>query len=101
VRRLLFTHVFDFLAPGGQIIVVLAVGGGIGSTTESLLDLVFPTALPVSVNEVEEDLVVTGFDVVSLELVSCPKSDASRNGEAATSERRSGNAIVVARRSAP
>ncbi|CAE7608986.1 DNMT3A [Symbiodinium pilosum] len=44
VRRLLFAHVHHFLRPGGQIIVAVTIGEtGLGTASESVLDLIFPS----------------------------------------------------------
>eukprot|EP00931_Biecheleriopsis_adriatica_P002624 TRINITY_DN103610_c0_g1_i1.p1 TRINITY_DN103610_c0_g1~~TRINITY_DN103610_c0_g1_i1.p1 ORF type:complete len:250 (+),score=51.31 TRINITY_DN103610_c0_g1_i1:88-750(+) len=95
VRQLLFTHVLEFLAPGGQVIVVIGVGSsGLGSEAESALDLVFPTATPIKPDVVEEDLALAGFEVAMPELVSIkpPAKETSK------SERRS-FAVIVGRKS--
>lgn len=76
VRRLLFSHVWEFLSPGGQVIVAVTVGKtGLGTEFESLLDLVFPTATPLQADEIEEELLAAGFEVALPELIRVQRQD--------------------------
>mmetsp|Transcript_40493 Transcript_40493/g.94033 ORF Transcript_40493/g.94033 Transcript_40493/m.94033 type:complete len:217 (+) Transcript_40493:47-697(+) len=75
VRRLLFSHVHDFLAPGGRIIVAITIGvTGLGTAAESVLDLVFPSASPIQADDLEEDLLLAGFDVAVPELLTIKRA---------------------------
>lgn len=102
VRRMLYSHVREFLAPGGRIIVVVAAGKtGLGSASESVLDLVFPTAAPVQADSIEEELALAGFDVALPELLrpKPAKQAEAVPGEATKTERRS-YAVLVGKRPA-
>ncbi|CAK9105526.1 unnamed protein product [Durusdinium trenchii] len=49
-RRLLFSHIMEFLSLKGRLIVVIAIGqAGLGTEFESVLDLVFPTAVVLAI----------------------------------------------------
>mmetsp|Transcript_46848 Transcript_46848/g.109396 ORF Transcript_46848/g.109396 Transcript_46848/m.109396 type:complete len:218 (-) Transcript_46848:2-655(-) len=70
VRRLLLAQIHDYLLPGGQIVLAVTVGEtGLGTSSESILDLVFPSAPPMQADEIEEDLLLSGFDVAVPELL--------------------------------
>merc|ERR1712060_898502 len=109
VRRLLFEHCAEFISPGGRAIVVLAAGGGLGTSADTGLDLVFPSPsvslgignapLP---DEVEDDLAMAGFDIDSTELVETKTAKAldltsPMLGEEPTVQRRV-YALLVARK---
>ncbi|CAK9105528.1 unnamed protein product [Durusdinium trenchii] len=69
-RRLLFSHIMEFLSLKGRLIVVIAIGqAGLGTEFESVLDLVFPTASQLQADELEEELVAAGFEVALPELI--------------------------------
>jgi len=103
MRRLLFRHVFEFLKPGGHVIVVTAIGGlgNIGSKTETGLDLVFPTVTDIVVepNAIEEELMLEGLDRFSAELLETRTVNhaAAMPGEAPRTEKQS-YAVIVGRK---
>lgn len=101
VRRLLLAHVFDFLPPGGRVVVAVAVRhGGLGSDTECGLDLVFPSACEApGPDDIEEELMLAGFDVASAELVKTQTLNHTSvlPGEEPKAERRT-YAVVIGRR---
>ncbi|CAJ1327231.1 unnamed protein product [Effrenium voratum] len=78
VRKLLFSHIMDFLSPGGLVVVAVMVGKtGLGTEFESVLDLVFPSANPVHPGDIEEELAMIGFDVAVPELISVRRDQAA------------------------
>jgi SAM-dependent methyltransferase len=108
VRQLVLSHSLDFLAPGGLAVVVVAAGAsGLGSGSESGLDLLFPTVAGggAKPEDVEDDIQLAGFDLVSAELVDT-RPPGTRPGTAtseATSEAaklpdRKSFAVLVGRR---
>merc|ERR1711908_254088 len=70
MRQLVFQHSFEFINPGGQVIVVVACGtksescvtseGGLGISS----DLIFPSSkTAVRPDEIEDGLILAGFDI--------------------------------------
>eukprot|EP00933_Yihiella_yeosuensis_P055756 TRINITY_DN54650_c0_g1_i1.p1 TRINITY_DN54650_c0_g1~~TRINITY_DN54650_c0_g1_i1.p1 ORF type:complete len:262 (-),score=53.80 TRINITY_DN54650_c0_g1_i1:15-773(-) len=83
VRSLLLRHVQQFLSPGGRVIIVIPVSSAAGPkdkgiTVDTALDLLFPTAAAVQPDELEDELVMAGFNVNSPELVQIKKSEAGQ-----------------------
>jgi len=101
MRLLLFRHIMDFLNPGGQVIVVVATrSSSPGSTSESGLDLVFPTISDtVRPADIEDALVLSGFDIQTTELLEARTLNhtAVLPGEAPKAERRT-YALLIGRR---
>jgi len=99
---IMFKHVFEFLVPGGQIVVVVSVDTpSVDEAPASCVDLVFPTAnsAGLRVDELEDELSIAGFDVSSPELLSTKtvNSAAAVPGDDPPVERRS-YTVVVGRR---
>merc|ERR1712232_645443 len=76
MRQLVFQHIFEFLNPGGQVIVVVASGGtaDLCATAEGGLsvssDLIFPSSRTrPRPDELEDELILAGFDIASTELI--------------------------------
>lgn len=91
IWHLMFRHCLDFLVPGGRLYVVAAQNRR--STLDCALDIVFPTALGNGASggvalgpaEIEEGLILAGFDLADTELYeasfsSRPSSAASASG---------------------
>jgi len=103
MRRLLFSHVFEFLKPMGHVIVVMAIGGlgNMGSDTETGLDLVFPTVTDTAVqpSDIEEELMLEGLERFSAELLETRTVNhaGAMPGEAPRTEKRN-YAVIIGRK---
>merc|ERR1719352_362302 len=103
MRLLVFRHAMEYVNPGGQVIVVISTGStsGLCSEGESGLHMVFPTISGelVRPDEIEDSLILTGFDVASTELLETRTlhTAAALPGEAPKSERRA-YAVIVGRK---
>lgn len=104
VRRLVFSHCFDYLREGGKVIVVVSLAAP-ASDSASGLDMLFPScsaggaASHASPEELEEDLEEAGLDIASTEIVEAKTVNhtAVIPGEAPKCERHR-YALLVARR---
>jgi len=103
MRSLVFKHAMDYISPGGQVIVVVSAGsgGGLCCEGESGLHLLFPTISGelVRPDEIEEGLMLAGFDLKSTELIETRTlhTAGALPGEAPKSERRA-YAVIVGRK---
>jgi len=103
MRRLLFSHVLEFLKPMGRVIVVTAIGGlgNMGSETETGLDLVFPTVTEVALqpSDIEEELMLEGLERLSAELLETRTVNHAgvMPGEAPRTEKRN-YAVIIGRK---
>lgn len=73
IWHLMCRHSYDFLVPGGQVLIAIAMpGGGLGSGCESAIDLVLPKpgGDEVSADDVEQALLETGFEIGAAELIT-------------------------------
>merc|ERR1711865_965451 len=107
LRQLVFQHTFEFLNPGGQVIVVISTGGGgdLCATAEDGLgvssDLIFPSSrTSARPDEIEDELAMAGFDVVSTELLDTRplNQTASLPDDAPKKSERRSYAVVVGQR---
>jgi SAM-dependent methyltransferase len=78
VRRLVLGHAFEFLRPGGRVVLVMDLGRALATDAGAAtgcggFDLVFPEASggkAARPEEIEEDLILSGFDLDSTELLT-------------------------------
>lgn len=93
IWHLMCRHAYDFLVPGGQVLIAIAMpGGGLGSGSESAIDLVLPRAGgdSASPDEMEQALLDADFEIGDAELVctTAQGQEAAMQGDGVRIERR-------------